>query len=128
MWRICLLAVAVLDMGSAVSMWFTPHTWYNTVPGVAMMGPFNLHFIRDVALAFLMSAGALAYGAWRADRTAAVIGAAWPCLHALFHIWIWIMCGLPFDQIAVVNLIGIQLPSWLALAAALNFSPREPRT
>ena len=68
-------------------MWFAPHTWYETVPGIAMMGPFNLHFVRDIALIFGMSSAALAYGALKHDRTAAVCGAAWPALHALFHVW-----------------------------------------
>ena len=127
MWRPALFIVAALNLGSALSMWFTPHTWYDTVPGVAMMGPFNLHFIRDIALAFGMSAGALAYGAFKWDRTAAICGAAWPCLHALFHIWIWLARGLPLDQIALVNLLGIQLPAWLTLTAALKFTRKEIR-
>jgi hypothetical protein len=108
-------------------MWFAPHFWYETVPGVAMMGPFNLHFVRDIALAFGMSAGALAYGALAHDRTAAVCGAAWPALHALFHSWIWFARGVPFDQIAFVNLTGIQIPAWLALTAALSFTRKEIR-
>lgn len=125
MWRPVLFLIAALNFGAALSMWFTPHHWYEAVPGVAMMGPFNLHFIRDIALAFGMSAGAMAYGALKFDRTAALCGAAWPCLHAIFHKWIWIERGMPFDQIALVNLIGIQLPAWLAFAAALLFLRKE---
>lgn len=127
MWRPILLLIAALHFANALAMWFAPHAWYEAVPGVAMMGPFNLHFVRDIALAFGMSAGALAYGAARLDRTAAVCGAAWPCLHALFHIWIWFGRGLPLDEIARVNLTGIQIPAWLALAAALNFTRKEIR-
>jgi hypothetical protein len=128
MWRPILLLIAAAHFTNALIMWFAPHTWYETVPGVAMMGPFNLHFVRDIALAFGMSAGALAYGALKLDRTAAVCGAAWPALHALFHIWIWFVRGVPLDQIAFVNLTGIQIPAWLALAAALNFTRKEIRT
>lgn len=123
--RLVLFLTATLNLGSALSMWFLPHTWYETVPGVAIMGPFNLHFIRDVALAFGMSAAALTYGALKWDRTAAACGAAWPAMHASFHIWIWVARGLPFDQIAFVNIVGIQLPAWVALAAALNFNRKE---
>ena len=125
MWRSILFLIAAAHFVNALYMWFAPHAWYEAVPGVAMMGPFNLHFVRDIALAFGMSAGALAYGAARIDRTAAVCGAAWPALHALFHIWIWFARGVPFDGIALVNLTGIQIPAWLALAAALNFTRRE---
>ncbi len=127
MWRPILLLIAAAHFANALMMWFAPHTWYETVPGVAMMGPFNLHFVRDIALAFGMSSGALAYGALRLDRTAAICGATWPALHALFHIWIWFARGLPLDQVALVNLAGIQIPAWLALAAALNFTRKEIR-
>ena len=128
MWRPVLLLIAAVHFANALTMWFAPHTWYETVPGVAMMGPFNLHFVRDIALVFGMSAGALAYGALKHDRTAAICGAAWPALHALFHIWIWFARGLPVDQIAFVNLAGIQIPAWLALAVAVNFTRKEIRT
>ena len=101
-------------------MWFAPQHWYNSSPGVAMMGPFNLHFIRDVAIAFFVSGSALGYGAWKSDKTAAIFGAAWPCFHALFHIWIWTQRGFAIDQIALVNLLGIQAPAWIALWAALR--------
>jgi len=126
MWRPVLFLIAAMNAGNALTMWVMPHTWYEMVPGVAMMGPFNPHFVRDIALAFGMSAAALAWGALRLDRSAAICGAAWPCLHALFHVWIWaIHRGAPFDQIALVNLTGIQIPAWLALAAALNFTRKE---
>lgn len=128
MWRPALFLIAAAHFTNALIMWFAPHTWYETVPGVAMMGPFNPHFVRDIALAFGMSAAALAYGAAKSDRTAAVCGAIWPALHALFHVWIWaVHRGAPFDQIALVNLTGIQAPAWLALAAAFNFTRKELR-
>lgn len=126
MGRVLLFIIATLHVATAIFMWFAPQAWYDMTPGVAMMGPFNLHFIRDVALAFLMSGGVLAYGAWKHDKTAAVIGAIWPVLHAVFHIWIWVMRGLPFDRVALVNLMGIQLPAWLALLAAIKLSRQNP--
>ena len=100
MWRLCLIAIAAFHFANGLVMWFAPHFWYEAVPGVAMMGPFNLHFIRDIALVFGMSAGALAYGAYARSRAAAIIGAS-------------------------SNLTAIQLPAWLALAAALNFARKE---
>lgn len=126
MWRNILIVLAVFFIGSATVMWFAPQWWYGSTPGVAMMGPFNLHFIRDVALAFLVSGGALGWGYFKHDKTAMVFGALWPCLHAVFHIWIWVtMRGMPFDQIAAVNLFGIQMPAWLALIAALKAKQKQ---
>jgi len=119
--RIFLFLIALYYLGLAAMMWLAPMAWYESTPGVAMMGPFNLHFIRDVALAYLVSGAALFWGAWKSDKTALVFGAAWPCLHALFHLYIWVMRGVPFDLIAAANLGGIQLPAWVALALALRW-------
>jgi len=125
MWKLILLGIAGYNLLLALFMWFYPQAWYDATPGVAAMGPFNLHFIRDVALAYLVSALAIGWGLRKQDKTALVFGALWPCLHALFHIWIWIMRGFPFDQVAAVNFFGIQLPAWLALLAALRMSRKH---
>ena len=120
MTKTLIYALGTFYLASAAYMWVWPEQWYVSVPGVQMMGPFNLHFIRDVALMFLMSAAALGWAAAKADVSAGVCGAAWPCLHALFHIWIWGARGFPLDVIALTNLLGIQLPAWLALWAVLR--------
>lgn len=118
--KMVLFGGAGFYLSTAIYMFVAPEAFYNRTPGVAMMGPFNVHFIRDAGLAFLTSGAALLWGVLKADRPVAVFGAAWPCLHALFHIWIFLARGFPADEIALVNLIGIQLPAWLVLAAALK--------
>lgn len=118
MTRLAIGAVALLHAATAIWMWAWPQHWYDTIPGVPMMGPFNVHFIRDVALVFGLSAAALLIGLQRRDRTALLFGAAWPVLHGLFHVWIWLQRGTPADVVAAANLFGIQLPAWAALAAA----------
>ncbi len=118
MMRTILYAIGGLYVLTAIYMFLAPQSFYDLTPGVAMMGPFNLHFIRDAGLAFLVSGGALVWGAAKQDRTALVLGALWPCLHAAFHIWIWFGRGLPVDEVALVNLFGIQLPAWMAMVAA----------
>jgi len=123
--RLILYVVGGLYLATAVYMFVAPQSFYDSTPGVAMMGPFNLHFIRDAGLAFLVSGGAIVWGVIKFDRTAMVFGAVWPCLHAAFHIWIWIGRGIPFDEVAIVNLFGIQLPAWLALMAALRLKEKS---
>ncbi len=78
--KITLMAIAVFYGLVALIMWFAPLFWYETTPGVAMMGPFNLHFIRDIALTFALASGALAWGAWKVLPLAGLFGAAWPPL------------------------------------------------
>lgn len=125
MWKNLLLVTAILNAASALFMWFTPQLWYDITPGVAMMGPFNLHFIRDVALAYAASAVALAWGGVQRERSVAVFGAFWPCAHACFHLWIWFARGLPLDLVAGVNLLGIQPLAWLALLGAIKLSQEQ---
>lgn len=116
--RHILIAVALLNVATGVVVFLAPGYFYNNVPGVAMMGPFNVHFIRDVGLAYCGSGVLLAVAWRRQDYAFALGGALWPCLHALFHIQIWFARGAPVDRVAITNLLGIQLPAWLALFAA----------
>lgn len=118
--HLVLYAVGGIYLVTAVYMFIAPQSFYDTTPGVSMMGPFNVHFIRDAGLAYLVSGGALVTGAARRDVSAALFGAAWPCLHALFHVSIWVGRGFPVDFVAFVNLAGIQGPAWTALAAGLG--------
>ena len=96
--KLPLYAISALYLLTAIYMFVAPQVFYDQTPGVAMMGPFNTHFIRDAGLAFLTSGGAL-------------------------HIWVWSARGCPGDQSALSNLVGIQLPAWLALFAAMKLPP-----
>ena len=49
MWRNLLLAFGAYYAGLGVMMWGAPLLWHELAPGVAMMGPYNLHFVRDIA-------------------------------------------------------------------------------
>ena len=103
---------------TALYMFAIPQIFYDSTPGVAMMGPFNKHFVQDAGLAFLTSGVALIWGGRFRNRSVAICGAAWVSLHATLHIWIWIARGSPLDQVAMINLTVIQLPAWFALFAS----------
>lgn len=123
--KIILIVIAVIYGVNALIMWFAPEFWYETTPGVSMMGPFNLHFVRDIALIYLLAAAAFVWTVRNNSQTAGFVGAAWPCMHALFHVQIWIARGIPFDEIAFVNLVGIQLPAWAALYIVYKMTPSK---
>jgi hypothetical protein len=74
-----------------------PETFYALVPGLAAMGPFNSHFVRDVGLAFLASGGSLGWGARTGVAAIAIAGVLWRLLHAIFHVQVWSHRGFPFD-------------------------------
>lgn len=125
MWRILLIAIGVYYVLIGGYMWFAPLTWYSRTPGVSDTGPFNMHFVMDIALIFAVAGGAMLFGVIRRNRTACAIGAIWPGLHAAFHIWIWITRGMPGDPVALANLLGIQFPAWLAVLAILKLFKSE---
>lgn len=103
-----------------------PMHFYSNTPGVSLMGPFNLHFIRDVGLVFLASSGAMAWGVKHQVKSTAVAGASWPFLHALFHIQIWAgMRGFAMDFITLSDFIAVIIPGLLALYAACKMAGAE---
>ncbi|MFN3214084.1 MAG: hypothetical protein ACE37M_13350 [Henriciella sp.] len=118
--KLILYGVGGLYLFTAIYMFAAPQVFYDQTPGVAMMGPFNTHFIQDAGLAFLTSGGALLWGGRYRNRSVAIFGAVWVCLHATLHAWVWIARGTPLDQVALINLVGIQVPAWLALFAAMK--------
>ena len=118
--RIVLLAVAGVWLLTGLYIFCAPQIFYRETPGLSLMGPFNVHFIRDVALAFLASAGAAAWGAWRRARAAALAGVAWPLLHALFHMQIWAHRGFPLDGILAFDLAAVIAPACIAAWAAMT--------
>lgn len=122
MFRIILLVLGAIAMLTGVYIFFLPNAFYENTPGVSMMGPFNLHFIKDVGLAFFGSGGAMIWGALNHNRAVAMAGATWPFLHALFHIQIWAGRGFPFDYIFRFDLGFVILPACLGVLAAYRLS------
>ena len=109
----------------ALYVFFLPETFYKLTPGLSMMGPYNLHFIRDVSFAFFVSGAALFYGTRHSKKDVLIIGAAWPFLHALFHCYIWAHRGFPFDFIWFSDAMGVIVPGFTVFILAFKFSPRS---
>jgi hypothetical protein len=108
--RAILLILGAFHALNGLWMLAAPTAWYAAIPGVAETGPFNPHFITDIALAFLTSGAGLILGAGKAPWAglAAVAGATWPALHALFHVWTWLSMGFPRAlPVAVSEALGV---------------------
>ena len=117
--RIILYIIATFWGVTALYLWFWPNHFYNNVPGVSAMGPFNLHFIRDVALVYLMSSGALFWGVSRNVPPVVVTGVAWSSMHALFHIYLWVTMNIP-TSVILSDFGALVVPSGIALYCALQ--------
>ncbi len=125
MYRIILYVLATIYVANAFVIFFAPQWFYGIIPGLSMMGPFNMHFIRDVALAYLTSGLAMGWGAWKLNRPVACMGALWPGLHGVFHIQIWFARGLPFDYIAASDFSLVVVPAAVGMWAAAKLAPAE---
>lgn len=107
-------------LGNALFMLGAPQRWYETIDGVPNTGPFNVHFVRDIGMAYLTQAILLFWAAWR-------FALAFPLtlavtlflgLHALLHFWDIAAGRLPGAHL-LIDLPGVFLP--VLVAAALAF-------
>ena len=126
--RLLLGLLGLLNLGNGLLMAAAPHRWYETAPGVVDTGPFNHHFVVDIALAYIAS-GAFMLAGFRAGRIASAIalaGATWPALHALFHISEWLAIGFPADALnAATQVVGVVLVGLIGIALALRQAREE---
>lgn len=108
--------LAVFNVANGLVMLFASSAWWNSVPGVLDTGPFNLHFVQDVGVAFLVAGLALAARAWRpALWPAAVAGAGFLAAHAVIHL---VMIASGHDHHAAADIAAVIVPAALALYSA----------
>lgn len=124
-WGFILLAIGSVSALTGLYIFAAPLAFYDAVPGLNLMGPFSVHFIRDVGLAYLAGGAVLIASGALQDRRLALAGALWFVLHALFHLQIWVHRGLPFDHIFWFDLFAVIAPSFLALLSGLKLARIE---
>lgn len=118
--RLLIMLIAAYYAVNGLLMLISPQVWYNTVPSMPFFGPYNTHFIRDISIIYLVSAGGFAWGLRTQKAGFLLMASAWPALHAIYHLQVWSARGFPVDIILAVNGLGIQAPAWLALWAAIK--------
>ena len=85
--RILLILLGIYQAANGAFMLAAPDVWYATVPGVTETGPANIHFIRDIGLAFLAAAASLFVSARQDAGPASLLPAAiFLGGHALLHL------------------------------------------
>ena len=118
-------AVALMFAAQGAVMLAAPHWWYGAVPGVALTGPFNGHFVFDIGLIFAVSALVILGGAWRSDAWLCLAGLGWPLAHALYHLWLTATQANCAEGELAANLAGIQAPVWIGLLAVAAILKRK---
>lgn len=113
--RAALVLLGLFHVLTGLWMLAAPANWFVSIPGVTATGPFNMHFVLDVGMAFVASGTFLILGARKTPEAPilAIAGATWPALHALIHIEGWAMHGISTDPRAamseVVGVVGLAL-------------------
>ncbi|MCZ8167105.1 hypothetical protein [Silanimonas sp.] len=111
--------VYALWLLAGISIFVAPVHFHALTPGVALFGPFNAHFIRDVGLVYVASGLVGLYGLRSGSVPVGVAAALWSCLHALFHVHVWIDRGLPLDGIFLFDLSFVIVPPFLVVMVLL---------
>lgn len=123
-----LVALAALfALGNGLIMLADPFGWYDLIGTVKATGPANAHFIRDIGLAYLLSAALLGYAAGHLTLRwgAGLAGAGWLLAHGLLHVW-EVVAGLCAPGIFWQEAPGTLGPPLLALAGIALMLARAP--
>ena len=120
-----LLSVSMFANG--VFMIINPALWYTEVPGVARTGAFNQHFIRDIAILYMIIGGALLGGVLRREFSVMLWGttALWLSSHAVFHVW-EVMAGLCGPETLITDFPAVSLPALISVGLTV-WAWRNPR-
>jgi uncharacterized protein YjeT (DUF2065 family) len=117
------IGLGLLLVANGFLMLFDPAGWYAMVPGVPESGPLNVHFVRDIGAAYLVTGVSIAAPALDARAgPAALAGALFLTLHALVHI-ADAMVGRTHADHFLAELVGVYAPAALALWLALSSTP-----
>jgi len=120
--KIVTYILAALMAANGVYMFADPPGWYAAVPGVPESGPLNLHFVRDIGIAYFTAGTALLWSVLGAGWRASALGALFLGGHALLHAGETIM-GHHHDVI-LNELLAVHLPAVLAVVIFVL----QPRT
>jgi uncharacterized protein YjeT (DUF2065 family) len=115
--RIIAIILGLVMAANGVVMLAAPEPWYHAVPGVADTGHFNIHFVRDIGIAYVVAGAAIAWGAFGAGWAATALGAAFLAGHAALHA-IETIAGQHHD-VLLNEIAGVHAPAIIAVLIAV---------
>ncbi len=113
------------NLGNGLFMMLAPETWYRELPAaVPDFGPFNPHFVRDIACVFILLGAASLTAAWKSSMRfpAALMLAAFSSSHGLVHIFDTAR-GLVGTEHWLIDLPLVYLPALLYVGMAVAARP-----
>jgi hypothetical protein len=115
--KILAFILAAMMTANGAYMFVDPPGWYAAVPGVPDTGPLNLHFVRDIGIAYFTAGIAVAWSALGAGWRASALGALFVGGHSLLHAGETVM-GHHHD-VLLNELIGVHLPAVLTVVLSI---------
>lgn len=115
--KVVTLILAALLAANGVYMFVDPPGWYAAVPGVPATGPLNLHFVRDIGIAYFTAGAALAWSVFGAGWRAAALGALFIGGHSALHIGELILGH--HREVIVNEIVAVHLPAVLMIAITI---------
>jgi len=130
---LAVLLLAALSLG--IWTYAMPRNWYDTFPGfglrwVAVTGPYNEHFVKDIGGMYLALAVLTAGALWSAasDATVRITAAAWTTFNVL-HLWYHVSTLQMYDgRDKVLVVTSLAILSLVSAALLLPLSRRERRS
>jgi len=112
--------LSIILFANGVVMLINPALWYTEVPGVARTGAFNQHFIRDIAILYLIIGSALLGGVLRREYSVMLWGASglWLSCHAIFHVW-EVAVGICGPELLINDFPAVSLPALISVGLTL---------
>jgi hypothetical protein len=112
--------VALASLANGAFMLIAPLTWYETIETVKLTGPPNIHFLRDIGLAYLVCGALLAYGAVdpKTRMIALVAGSLWLTAHGALHIY-EVLTGICTTATFLADTPAVIVPpllAWIGIA------------
>jgi hypothetical protein len=117
--------MAVTNAANAGWMLLDPAQWYTDLPAaVPDTGPFNPHFVRDIGVAFAMTALAFGWAAWepRWRPPLVAIGTVFVAGHALVHVFDTVRGALDGDHWLID--LPVYLPALVLVPISLRLLRR----
>jgi hypothetical protein len=93
--------MAIVSVGNGLTMLAAPEAWYEEiVPGAHHTGPMNIHFQRDIGIAFLAAGAGLIWAAFHLAQARAmhVVTGIFLGGHGLLHVYDILVGHLPMEH------------------------------
>jgi hypothetical protein len=114
--KILTYILAAVMAANGVYMFVDPAGWYAAVPGVPETGPLNMHFVRDIGIAYFTAGAGLVWSELGAGWGASALAALFIGLHSALHIGETI--GGHHHDVILNEIAAVHLPAVLAIAIA----------